>query len=529
MKNVLRRMVVVVATLALLAATVPLAPQEQLPPPAPLAPHELIESASSLMSALAETGAITKGQAQSLLVKLEDASQALWQANAGAAIRHLGAFQHQVEALAQGGQLGSKDATTLADYATQASNAIEQLAFNIPSVARVGNASCQQVACPQPLVLYVDGRQAHLAPDGSQARPFRSIAAALAAAEEEGACGVEIHLARGMYSGDILLTRHTRIIGDETRATTIRGSIIDEGGYDLDLRGITIASSPAPGGVVAQPCPANVDLSAVVVDGATRYGVRQDGGSLRMFATRVRATLAQSDDVYAGSGVRLTGGAKAVIGRSEIDGSGSVGLAISDPETRVYVAASLIGDSHVNPSFEDELPLLGLGFGGVEVRDGALLLMLISKVEDNEAFGVSVRSGGRAHLRYAEILGTASRRIGGLLVAGFNVFAENDATVEISRVTVTRGDLAGIGMKDSFVTGSASIVSFHPIGVVILSLPASDPAYDLNAATSCLNGVAFLHNDLNLDFAALPAPCGSGCPPPPPCHSVPTVCDWCGS
>ncbi len=261
MNRLLRCTIMLVAMLAPLTAATLLAQQDPIPPPK-LAPHVLIDSASSLVAALGDGLAITKGQTRSLTVKLDGARHELWQADAVAAIRHLRAFAQEVGALAQGGQLSPKDAPTLEDDATQATNAIGKLAFEIPSVL-VGNPSCDpKMPCPQMLVLYVDSRKARVDPDGSEARPFRSITAALAAAEEVEACGVEIRLASGMYSGDILLRRHTRIIGDATRTTTVRGSVINQDGYDLDLRGLALSLSPAPGVVVVQPCAANVNLSA---------------------------------------------------------------------------------------------------------------------------------------------------------------------------------------------------------------------------------------------------------------------------
>lgn len=538
--NWLRRgSIVLVAALVPLAAAAAPAQQDPIPPPpqTPVAPHELIEAAGQLIDGLLTQQVLNKGQALSLRGKLGDAREALWRADAGAAIRRLRAYTNEVDALGQGGVLPAKDALALGDYGTAAMELVGGIAFRVPSVIPAVKLGCgQPVPCPQPLVLYVASAKARLNPDGGQETPFRTIAAALAAAEEAGACAVEIRLARGTYSGDIAINRNTRIIGEETRRTIVRGSIVDEGGHDLELRGLTVAASPAPGGVVVRACPANVELSSVLIDGATRHGVRQDGGALRMFAVQVRGTIAQSDDVYAGSGVRLTGGTRAVIGLSTIDGSGSVGLSVSDAQTRVYVAASLISNNRSNPSFDDRIPPALPGYGGAEVREGALLLMQFTTLRGNEILGLSAQSGGRVHFRYGSIAETTSRRIAGAgIFGGVNVLSKTDGVVHTTEFVSTRSENIGYRVSSGFATAFWGIISHNPIGLGFGGgPPPSDPGYTLPIAIECVcNALRAIRNDRVIE---VPDPGdivgGSFCslgPPSPICRTVPLVCDWCGS
>ncbi len=153
--------------------------------------------------------------------------------------------------------------------------------------------------------------------------------------------------------------------------------------------------------------------------------------------------------------------------------------------------------------------------------------MELSHIRNNEGFDLSVQDGGRVHFRYGSVSGTRARLIGKTSFAGFNGDADDGGTVQFTEFRITRADVVGIRIDNAFVTASSGIVSEHVIGVVLHSLP---PGQGVSNVIDCLSDrVAFARNDMNLQTAGLPVPCGIDCPPPVPCVAVPPVCAWCGS
>jgi hypothetical protein len=275
------------------------------------------------------------------------------------------------------------------------------------------------------------------------------------------------------------------------------------------------------------PC-ATTLVRGVLIDRAERYGIFQRGGALSVISSVIRETRAQADTISAGTGIYLSGGVQAVLGLVSIDRGESAALVATGADTQVYGNGVSVTGTGINPHFRDQLDDLSYaGFAAVEAKNGALLLMEYSHLNDNERSGLLVHDGAQAHFRYAIISFTRTIEEEGLLrpLGGNNVLVVG-ATLEINNFTLSHAELAGLSALDAYVTLSDGTVSHSEIGVHVD--PPDDPDY---VALACLQDqVSYEHNARTIDSFILPVPdpCVD-CPAPGAgCRTVTFFCEWCG-
>jgi hypothetical protein len=254
--------------------------------------------------------------------------------------------------------------------------------------------------CPEPAV--VNYRTLHIkpgtamkhtdaSPDGSTTRPFPTIADALARAEELGYEGVEVVVSRGTYTGDLNITRPTKITGESKTGTKIVGSIINNSPYGLMLDTLSISGPSTTDGVAGRGgavlvnniC-ASTTVSHVIITAPQKYGIAQTGGKLVLSDVKVRDTKASPGDESSGAAAYLSH-VDATFIHVVIERSGRFGIRqiggslilsgtfIFDTQTReefskagtgIYTndgARTDISDSYVTGSLSSALIIQGVG------------------------------------------------------------------------------------------------------------------------------------------------------------------------
>jgi hypothetical protein len=305
-----------VACVALCATPVPAFAQSEIPvpttPPGPL-PHERVHLLTAAVQALATSQVLTPGHAEALARGLDKAGEALRRGEARTAMRRLDTFSRHVSGLAAAGTMNGPTARRLLEEASQARGQVAELAFGA-GAARPASWSFEGCAERRPCVyavVFVNPRAAVLgARDGTEMRPYRTIADALGHGEDQSACGIEIRLADGLYWEDVALSRHTTIDGESRLGTVLIGSIVNNAGVDLTVRDLSVAAVRGPGGVFADaPC-AWTRLTNVLIDSSARFGLYQRGGVLTVSSSVIRNTVADESSRFAGTAVFLTGGVR---------------------------------------------------------------------------------------------------------------------------------------------------------------------------------------------------------------------------
>lgn len=493
-------------------------------------PVSQIEALGRAVESLRADQLVQPGAARSLTVKLEHASDALRQADARKAMTQLHAFEQEARGLTSAGRLPSKTGQALVDGAASTRLMIDRLAFTIPPIITDDFQPCSAPQACIKMPLWVDAR-ASKGGDGTRVSPVATIAEAIALARHSGACGADIHLVPGLYTENVDVPLHLAILGDG-EGVFLEGSIFNGGGWDLRVERITIRSSPWPGGIVVDSqCASVTEISRTTVEGATGSGIAQRGGKLRLGLSLIRGTTAVPGEAESGTGLRLTGGAKAVLGLVGLEENGGGALLASGEETGVYAAGLLVARNQVTPYAEPlpegETPQAP----GVDIRDGALLLMQFSVLRDNDLFGLVLREGARAHVQFTTIERTRSLPN----EHPYERHVDSNVTVigsriELSSFTLSHS-LVGLMLRDSLGAGSRGEISHNTIGLGIFW--SGPPLDDISNLVRCLTDrTAFAHNERNVDSTFLPVPPADdpiGDPPPPPsCARVPFDCTWCG-
>lgn len=492
-----------------------------------------IEMLERSVEALGAERVLNGGLTRSLTVKLSHAMDALRQADAKRVSSQLRAFENQSRGLVASGRVPVKPGTALIDGAISARLAVERIAFTVPPI---------MVDLPQPCAitepcemarLWVDPRGGKGA-SGTEDSPFPTIADAIALARQQGACGVELRLAPGRYEENVDVSLDLRVIG-EGEGVVLTGSIVNYAGWDLHLERVVLQSSSWPGAIIVDSqCDSRTEISRVRIDGAAGSGIFQRGGSIRIGLTTIRGVRAVPGAPESGTALWLTGGTKAVLGLVGIEENAAGGILAEGEETGVYAAGVLIERNEVTP-FAEVLEEGALPQGpGIDVRDGALLLMQFSVVRDNDLYGLLLRNGARAHVRYSKIERT--RRLPSThayeWLADANVLVDDGSAIELDSYLVAHS-LAGIILRNSLGSGSRGEISHHAIGIGLLfsSLPTGEEVSNL--VTCMTDRTRMLHNDRNVDSTILPLPPtdppGGEPPPPPVCERVAFDCAWCGS
>lgn len=341
--------------------------------------------------------------------------------------------------------------------------------------------------------------------DGTAERPFASVADALAQAETAGVCGVDVLVDRGSYTGNLTITRNTRILGLLGKRPEIRGSVVNTGPYELRLDAVDLA--PSGNGVfVDHPC-ATTFLEQVEIADAVGYGIRQSGGTLDARGVLVFRTQAEADYVTKGSGVYLSCGVRATLEEVRLDRNQSAGLQIAGERTSVTGTTLLVTRTGVHPFFEGTAAVYSRGVGAVQVRDGARLQGRSVSIDHNRAIGLHVGWNGQADLTFAWISRTeALETDSGSAQGGVNVVVKENGSVALRDSHVRHAALVGIqvlrenGAADLY-GGRSSDVSYNPIGVNV-----QVPGFDVSRLASA----SFIDNDRTFDSSALPVPEAAG-------------------
>jgi hypothetical protein len=462
-----------------------------VPPPGPPGPHEDIAQLARDVSDLVAGGQLASGYARPLLRALDKAAFQLRAGRARKAIKKLTRFTRRVEVFVARAALPPAEGQTLIDGGTVVAGDIAAFAFSGP--ARFLPAGCGSPPPCDPTVYHVRAG-AGAAPDGTVARPFPTIVAALAAAEAAALCGVEVQVADGTYPEDLVITRDTAIFGASRNGVHLPATILNEGPHEVNLARLVIDGSSILGAVVVDdPC-ATTTIAGVRIEDAQRWGVWQQGGTLEVVDVTVRGTGATGGNVAYGTGVYLTGGVEATLVGLDLLNNEGGGLVATGVGTDVSAHGVVAEGNRTNSFFADELVSnVEYGGGGARASDRAVLVLQSSALSRNENFGLLVDNGATATFEHGTIEST--RQVGG--VRGYNVLVVHAGALELVDFVSERAALAGIGLADAEVDAHDGEVSHCPIGVYV-----SSEAFDLGR----LRDVRYIDNDRNLDSSVLPVP-----------------------
>jgi hypothetical protein len=296
----------------------------------------------------------------------------------------------------------------------KASDEIRDSAFSEIKPSAGGTTPCLEPATVNYQTLHVSSpkptgkRTIDSGPDGSVSHPFPNIAEALARAGELNYEGVEIIAGRGTYTGNLIITRPTKITGDSRTGTIIVGSIINHSIYNLTVNSLSIngpktmtgeaggegaliisnacasttlehinikspsnygvlqnggrlsardviindtaaSANVASSGTAIQLSNVEAILNGIRIERAGRFAIRQVGGSLHIFAATIRDTKTRDEFSRAGTGIWTSDGAKTEILSSIISGSQSSALIIEGRQTEAFLKHVTIYDTEVNP------------------------------------------------------------------------------------------------------------------------------------------------------------------------------------
>ncbi len=471
----------------------------QRPPPDPSLPHVPIDQARDAVDGLVAGGVLTPGQGKSLARRLDKSVRKLQRANLEAADRQLERFQKRTTALEIQGVLTPPAADVLRDQAAAARSLISLLG-PAPEPGLDPDLSCNDpVPCPDTPCVYTTyhvragGRGIVIAPDGSAERPFRTISDALARATVLGLCGVDLMVAGGVYAGDIVLDRNTRIHGSTERRTTIDGSISSAGPYRLVVENVFL--NPTGRGVdVSHPC-ASTSITDVNISRAQGYGIVQRSGVLVVRDATVDFTQSQPDFITRGTGIFLTCGVAAVLDGIRLDFNEASALQVVGEDTLAFIFDLDALFTRVHPDVAAD-PDSGL-IGALGVRSGARLIGDVFYLSSNDLAGLVVSGlGSRATLRHGTIRRTRALASG---LYGTNVMVIHAGELELTTFESSRADLCGIQLA---LDGEADLhrgtVSRNLIGVNLQTA-----GFDL---ARLQDDVLYLDNEVDLDAAILPVP-----------------------
>lgn len=381
-----------------------------------------------------------------------------------------------------------------------------------------GPLSCpgDQGPCPDTLSscefteFHVDDKAAGT-PDGSQSHPFPSIIAALAQAAVIDVCGIELLVARGVYSGDIHISRHTKISGQEPHIferVFIRGSVINAGPYSLEIRRVALfpfsSGAPQNGVVVSHLCAMTL-LQDVFIHNFRGFGIHHRGGSLVLFRTVVSSTQAHTEFLSQGTGILLTCGVRAFMLSVRLNNNESSGLLMSGVGTYARAFNLRVTGTGVHPLLFDSDNLDGAGaWGAVHVRNGARLEATGYNISRNLLVGIFIDSLGVALLEAGIIADTRSVSppppVG---AGGIGAFAFRGGSLSMHYFDVIRNDICGIYVaSDGIDAGIIELfdgeVAENEIGACV-----KVPGYPLSLLQ---NRVVYRDNVANIDASSLPVP-----------------------
>lgn len=365
-------------------------------------------------------------------------------------------------------------------------------------------------------ILHVDAGYSGGGSDGTSAKPFVTLAAALDAAAPTAPTTIAI--AEGTYDGNLDVLKPVRLYGRCPAKVTIRGKSGDTtpvlrlsakgaavhrvavtgGAIGIDVAGAdaTIAETWVHGvdsfGVRVQRT-SNATIRASLVERATTIGIDVFGSSARIEATLVRATRARADGA-AGNGIEA--GAVSASSPADVSISGSVveqsaAAAILVTSSKATIEATLVRDNRPVTSN----PLGGRGIVGQSSFDTQKSSITVrgSVIERNRSEGLAFY-GTDGVVEDTVVRGS---RPDGSVVYGAITVSYDLKTPLRSAVTVKRtlvDDNTGMGVltvgsttaiEDSLVRGTHAIASKNLTGIGVRVEP---DAPTKNAADVTLRG-----------------------------------------
>lgn len=335
-----------------------------------------------------------------------------------------------------------------------------------PGCERIG-VSCSAAEYPGALptdrsVVYV--RAGASDGDGTQAAPFGTIAAAIAAAPDRAA----IAIARGHYRENLVLGRDLSLIGACADETVIEGAAL---GTEViaalgpaRLQDLLIEATGAVGLLVDN---AVVEARSILIDGAALAGVVVTGSSAHLNAERLLVTRTQpaagSLAMYGSAGLLLQSGAHATVRHAAFEENVFDGI--------------LVEGSHV--VFEDVVvrrtvaTVDGRGGHGLHLQSGASAEVVASLFDLNHEAGISVAVNSMLRMRHSIVRHTQPN-VGRPVAIGVNV--QDGATATIETSTLEANDYfaahaedvgTSVVLRDVLIAGTTADVEGAGLGLTV--------------------------------------------------------------
>ena len=397
-------------------------------------PHLAIQALSEDLTKLTDASLIAEKKLPELQRPLNQSVEALQSADPSLSVQRLKVFKNK---------LSAQVAPEIGDELVMQASAIQEqiMAIASRSVAAF-NGSCE---VPVP-----DDFQSLAVGPGEA---LTSITDALSFASMQGFSAVEIILSPVAFrEGSITIDRHTRFTAP-AGAANIVGGIINSGPYLLELQDVIVTGSRGAGtGILAANQCAITILSNVEVQFADGTGIRQLGGTFTADGLTVVASNAPdfptAAERHVGRGLYLSDGVSACLTNVILDRNDAGALLAEGFMTRVFVSRLLARNNTVSPVVADDILLSEgdvPGAGSVEVRNEALLLGELVRVESAQVTGLLVGDNAQAHMRYTTIERTEAILQGGRRVGGSN-FEVINGELELNGSLSRHAQLAGLSI-----------------------------------------------------------------------------------
>jgi hypothetical protein len=370
----------------------------------------------------------------------------------------------------------------------------------------------------KPATYYVS-QSAAAGGNGTPLQPFQKIADALNTAQRSNR-GVTVNISTGIYRESLVITGNTTLHGMTEPATSGRkpktaillGSIQNNNPVTLKIENLQIVNAAAPGAVVINNILAKTILNNVTISRATRYGIYQRGGTLRMDTAVILFTSAgivpvtgktnKEETVCYGTGIFIKNTVASLVNvKLQLNVQGLV----ADGSSTIVDITNLLAENHILAMKEYFLCTANNpanGMAAIEVRNGAILRVQGIKILDNEVRGLFVHNGGRfigtdvIILRTKSVLCANSQKMGGINIAVNN----EGARLDITRFEIGYADLCGLQLINAKARLANGNVHHNIIGINIQQQPP-----DFNFEDLTIN-VIFKDNERNIDTDILLIP-----------------------
>lgn len=287
-------------------------------------------------------------------------------------------------------------------------------------------------------VVYVRAGADPDAADGSEARPFATIAAGIARAGSGG----WVLVARGEYAERIVVAASgsTHVLGACAARVTVRGPgplgrdgatvAVSGAGARLDLRGVTVVGEGRGLQASAQGA---LRASGVAVAASAEVAVdaRDARTEVALTGCAIRDTRARADGTF-GRGVSAQSGASVRVAASSLARSTEIAVHALDEGTSVALRGSVVRDTRATRG--------GAAGYGLRAEAAATLTAEGCVVEASQDVG-ALAVGARLELRASIVRGTRPRGDG---TKGFGVGASAGATVLGDDLLVEGNAAAGV-------------------------------------------------------------------------------------